>query len=600
MGNAANWKIVEGDLLSKWAGDVDPGNPRPEYPRPQMTRESWQNLNGLWDYAIVGNEQEDVEIFEGKILVPFPVESALSGVKRSLLPKDRLWYRRSFKLDKKWEKERILIHFGGVDFETTLWINNQLIGEHRGGNLPFSFEITEWINWDGENEIKLAVWDPSDKGTQERGKQVLKPGGIWYTPASGIWQTVWIEPVPKSNICRVKISPDIDSKSVSVQIFLQGETDKGYTFKVTAKLNGEEIAKGKARIHETIRLNIEEPALWSPDSPTLYDLEVVLIKGLYKIDAVDSYFGMRKFHVAIAEDGFARIFLNNQPLFHYGPLDQGYWPDGLYTAPTEEAMLHDIEYAKKIGCNMIRKHIKVEPARWYYHCDRVGMIVWQDMPNGGKAIGGISSLLAMYFKNKVDDRKRLKKAGRDDPENRRHFMNKLQKMIDWLHNFPSIGMWVPFNEAWGQFNAAEVAKWLKEYDPSRPIDHASGWYDQGAGDFQSHHIYFSKLKMPKKQDERAFILSEFGGYSLKLPEHCWVLNKKFGYRFYKTKEELSEAYVSLLENQLLPLIPAGLAGAVYTQTTDVEMEINGYLTYDRKVEKMRKDFLNEVHQKLYE
>jgi beta-galactosidase/beta-glucuronidase len=469
------------------------------------------------------------------------------------------------------------------------------MGDHVGGSLPFSFDVTEQLQSSAENELVVAVWDPSDAGSQERGKQVLKPKQIWYTAASGIWQTVWLEPVPEVRIDRLKITPDIDTEELHLTTVLNREASAGLFVSVVARLEGTAVAETTGKPGESLALPIPSPRLWSPDSPTLYDLEVSLLRVAEEVDRVDSYFGMRKFHVAPDEKGHQRIYLNNQPLFHYGPLDQGYWPDGLYTAPTDEALRFDIEYAKKIGCNMIRKHIKVEPARWYYHCDRLGVIVWQDMPNGGRSVGGVTSLMALMFNTTVNDEKRLGRVGRSDVENRAQFRRELEGMIDWLHNAPCIGMWVPFNEAWGQYNAREIAEWVKSFDPTRPVDHASGWFDQGAGDFQSLHVYFKALKLPKLDPKRASILSEFGGYSLTLPGHVWNEKKKFGYRFYDSREELAEAYEALINEQLIPLIPQGLAGAVYTQTTDVEIEINGYLTYDREVEKMDAGRLREVH-----
>jgi beta-galactosidase/beta-glucuronidase len=593
------WAPVEGQIISRWGNAVVPENVLSEYPRPQMTRDRWQNLNGIWDYAIVPRIIEEVTDYQGKILVPFPVESALSGVKKPLLPDQRLWYRHNFRIPESWDDERLLLHFGAVDYQTQVWVNGVYLGEHIGGSLPFSFEITEAVRTKNKHELIVAVWDPSDTGDQERGKQVLNPKQIWYTPASGIWQTVWLEPVPGTSIERLKITPDIDTEQLHLSATLIQGDHAGLSINAVVKLDGKTVAEMRGKPAETISLPIPKPQLWSPESPTLYDLEISLLDGEKQVDQVESYFGMRKFHIAPDEHGHQRIFLNNQPLFHYGPLDQGYWPDGLYTAPTDEALLFDIEFAKKIGCNMIRKHIKIEPARWYYHCDRLGVIVWQDMPNGGKAVGGFTSIAAMLFNTKVDDRKRLKQAGRSDPENRAHFRCELQGMIDLLYNVPCIGMWVPFNEAWGQFNAREISEWLKVYDPTRPVDHASGWFDQGAGDFLSLHVYFKALKMPKLDPKRAFILSEFGGYSLMLKGHAWKEDKKFGYKFFETKDELTDAYITLIRGQLLPMIPQGLAGAVYTQTTDVEIEINGYLTYDREVEKMDVEKLIQVHRELY-
>jgi len=574
--------------------------PLPEYPRPQMTRPAWINLNGFWDYAILPKEQSKPERFDGKILVPYCVESELSGVQKPLLPSQRLWYRRTFPLSLRERGAeggvRVLLHFGAVDDECDVWVNGKYVGEHRGGYLPFTFDITDSLV-DGENELTVSVWDPTDTGLQQRGKQVLNPKGIWYTSVSGIWQTVWLEVVPGVSIESLKLTPDLDSESLSVEIKVRGEEN---CLSVVAEISssGEKNISAGNQADGPIRCAVPHPRVWTPDDPYLYDLKVQLIRDGQVVDEVGSYFAMRKLGLVKDAKGHQRFALNDQPLFLYGPLDQGYFPDGLYTPPSEEAMLFDIEYTKRIGCNMIRKHIKVEPLRWYYACDRLGMIVWQDMPNGGLIDGEVVAPLALLFGFHRNDTRRLIRFGRDDANNRARYWSELQGMIDHLHNVACISVWVPFNESWGQFQSTAIAKWLKEYDPTRLVDHASGWFDQGAGDFQSKHIYFKKLKRPGL-DKRAFVISEFGGYSLKMAGHLWDENKKFGYRFYETSEALTEAYLSLLEKELKPLIPQGLAAAVYTQTTDVEIEINGYLTYDRKVEKMDAEKIKQAHAELY-
>ena len=593
------WKIIEGDLLSKWAHEVDPNNVLPEYPRPNFVRTQWQNLNGLWEYAILDKEVQSVQEFEGNILVPFPVESALSGVKRPLLPTQRLWYKRTFSVPENWQFEKILLHFGAVDYQTNVWLNGIHLGEHLGGSLPFTFEISNHLNSNQPNQLVVAVWDPSDQGNQQRGKQVLNPKGIWYTATSGIWQTVWMEPVSENFIKQIKITPNIDQEKIQIKITLNQEPNNNLSQRIKISFKDKVITEINKKNSNEHNIEIPSPHLWHPDTPHLYDIELKLFENKEEIDHITSYFGMRKFHIAQDKDGYKRIFINNQPLFQYGPLDQGYWPDGLYTPPTDEAMLSDILYAKKIGCNMIRKHIKIEPARWYYYCDKVGMIVWQDMPNGGRPIGGLTTLLAMNSVLNSADTKHYKRAGRQDSQNRNEYKHELIEMVDWLYNSPSIAVWVLFNEAWGQFDAKKITKILKKYDSSRLIDHASGWFDQNVGDFQSKHTYFTKLKAFEKDTKRAFIISEFGGYSLLLSNHAWITNKKFSYRHFRTKEKLTQAYTSLLEKQLIPLREKGLAAAVYTQTTDVEIEINGFLSYDRKEEKMMKDELKEIHKKLY-
>jgi beta-galactosidase/beta-glucuronidase len=574
--------------------------PLPEYPRPQMTRPNWLNLNGWWEYAILPKEQPAPKTFDGEILVPYAIESALSGVEKPLLPEQRLWYRRTF--DNPFPKEvgtgmRVLLHFGAVDDECVVSINGKHIGIHRGGYLPFTFDITEALIED-ENDLLISVWDPSDTGLQQRGKQVLKPKDIWYTAVSGIWQTVWLEVVPEVSIASLKLTPDLDAKTLTVEVKLQGMAED-VSIEAETGHGGERIISTSDQGTGQIRLAIPNPRVWSPADPYLYDLHVRLVRGSQVIDEVGSYFAMRKFGLMKDAQGHLRFALNNQPLFLYGPLDQGYFPDGLYTAPSEEAMLFDIEYTRRIGCNMIRKHIKVEPLRWYYHCDRLGMIVWQDMPNGGLIDGELVATLSLMFGFHRNDTRRLGRFGRADETNRARYRVELQGMIDHLYNTACIAVWVPFNESWGQFQSAVVAEWVKTYDPTRLVDHASGWFDQGAGDFQSRHVYVKKLKRPKS-DRRAFVISEFGGYSLKVPGHLWDEDKKFGYRFYETSEALADAYLALLENDLKPLIHQGLAAAIYTQTTDVEIEINGYLTYDRKVEKMDAEKLKQAHLELYE
>ncbi len=490
-----------------------------------------------------------------------------------------------------------MLHFGAVDYACDVWVNGKRLGGHTGGYLPFTFDITDSLK-EGENELVVSVWDPSDTGLQQRGKQVLRPKGIWYTPVSGIWQTVWLEAVPAISIQSLILTPDLDNQTLSVQVQLRGATeDEVLRMEVEACAGDESIASATGDVQSQVTLAIPDPRAWSPADPYLYDLRVRLLLGDRVLDQVGSYFAMRKFELREDEDGHRRFTLNGEPLFLYGPLDQGYFPDGLYTPPSEEAMLFDIEYARKIGCNMIRKHIKVEPLRWYYHCDRLGMIVWQDMPNGGLIDGEVVAFLAMSIGYQRNDTRRLKRFGRADKSDRAAFLAELQGMLDHLYNSPCIAVWVPFNESWGQFRANEVADWVKAYDPTRLVDHASGWFDQGGGDFQSKHIYFKKLKRPKR-DERAFVLTEFGGYSLKIPGHVWDENKKFGYRFYDSIKDLTAAYKKLLNDEVKPLISQGLTAAIYTQTTDVEIEINGYLTYDRKVEKMDAEVLREAHEKL--
>lgn len=591
---SVNWKPVLGNLMTRWAKEVLPEKVLPEYPRPLMVREQWQNLNGLWDYAIRPKEVDVVKEYDGKILVPFPVESSLSGVKKPLQPNERLWYRRTFEWQKEWQSKRLLLHFGAVDWKTEVWINKRKVGEHTGGYYPFHFEISEYLN-NEQNEIVIAVWDPTDTYGQERGKQTLTPKGLFYTAVSGIWQTVWLEPVPEPYIKTIRLTPDIDRNEISVHIEAGGEPHN-LSFEAFAFDNGKIISSSKGNIVNTITVNIPNPKLWCPNSPFLYDIKINLIKDEKIVDAITSYFAMRKFSIERDQKGLKRLFLNHKPMFQQGILDQGYWPDGLYTAPTDEALLYDIEITKELGFNMIRKHIKIEPARWYYHCDRLGMIVWQDMINGGGGWNHLHHLILPNFVRalKVKDNK-YKALGRASQENRDNYKKELKEMIDALYNVPSIGMWVPFNEAWGQFDAIEIAEWLREYDPTRIVDHASGWHDQRIGELKSVHIYFRKLSIPQKINDRSVVISEYGGYSLHEKGHVWNEDKSFGYKKLKTNTALFQAYQSLINDQLKPLIEKGVSAAVYTQLTDVEEEVNGLLTYDREVIKMDVKKLNKVN-----
>jgi hypothetical protein len=588
-------------LRTPWTPDSP--IPLPEYPRPQLTRPGWINLNGTWDFAILPIASDQPDKFDGPILVPYPLESLLSGVQKPLLPDQKLWYRRTF-ADPRPELwgdvsggGRVLLHFGAVDYECEIWVNGNPAGKHRGGYLPFTRDITHSLT-EGENELLVSVWDPTETGLQQRGKQVLHPKGIWYTAVSGIWQTVWLEGVPEVSVDSVKLIPDLDHKRLiaSASLRIEGDSDV-YMVEFEALKEGKTIACGRCAPGMTANLAIPDPRVWTPADPFLYDLIIRVLKDEVLLDTVGSYFAMRKFSLMIDPDGHPRFALNDKPLFLYGTLDQGYFPDGLYTPPSEEAMLFDIEYTKHIGCNLIRKHVKVEPLRWYYHCDRLGMIVWQDMPNGGKIDGEVIAFLNLSVGWHRNDTRGLGSFGRAKSENREEFRVELKGMIDTLHNTACIACWVPFNESWGQFQSREIADWVLGYDPTRLVDHASGWFDQGGGDFQSKHIYVKKLKGPKP-DGRSFTISEFGGYSLKVPGHMWDADKKFGYRFYDSREALTAAYIELMETQVKPLISQGLVTAIYTQTTDVEIEINGFLTYDRKVEKMSADAIRCAHEDL--
>jgi len=555
------YRPAAGPLMTRWAKQVSPRKALPEYPRPQMVRKEWMNLNGLWEYAIVPKDQVQPAKFDGEILVPFPVESALSGVMKAVGPDNRLWYRRTFKIPGKWKDKRVLLHFGAVDWDATAWVNGKKLGSHRGGYDPFTFEITDALRDGGEQEIVLSVWDPTDAGSQPRGKQVLKPRGIWYTAVTGIWQSVWLEPVPESSIEKIELTPDVDAEQLVLRVYPRGvsrETHQAEKYSVTAEvLDGKKrVALGRGLLWSAIKIKIPDAKLWSPDTPFLYGLKVALTQEGAAVDEVSSYFGMRKIEVKKDESGVNRLFLNNEPLFQFGPLDQGWWPDGLYTAPTDQALKHDIEVLKKLGCNMLRKHVKVEPDRLYYWCDKLGLMVWQDMPSGN---------------NKTD-------------ADKEQFELELKRVVTALRNHPCIIMWVPFNEGWGQHKTEHYVAMLKEMDPSRLVDNASGWSDKVVGDVHDIHKYPGPAA-PPIENKRAAVLGEFGGLGLPVKGHTWQEKKSWGYRSFKTREELTEAYVNLLA-RLRPLIAGGLAAAVYTQTSDVEIEVNGLMTYDRAMVKM--------------
>lgn len=559
-------------LISRYGAAIDKSAPLPEYPRPQMVRESYLNLNGLWDYAI-RKTGESLNGYDGQILVPFSPEAILSGVEKTVTPSDTLFYRRAFTLPGDFNKGRVLLHFGAVDYYAEIYINGVLVGTHRGGYLPFYFDITENLHKDDTpNVLSLKVTDPTDTAPFGRGKQKLKRGGIFYTPQSGIWQTVWIESVPSEYISGLKITPDIDSGSVFFEVFGTAKNGEIALFdggKIIAK---ETVKDGSAKI------KLSAYKLWSPESPHLYD--VTISCGL---DTVKSYFGMRKFGISKDSCGIPRITLNNVPYFHNGLLDQGYTSDGLYTFASDEMIRDEIKLVKEMGFNMLRKHIKIEPLRWYYHCDKEGILVWQDMVNGGGAANTPINGICGFFDIKKKDTN-YKLTGRTDEEGRKEFMDDLRGTVELLYNCPCISVWVPFNESWGQFDALLAEKTVREMDNTRPVDHVSGWHDQGGGDFKSMHIYFRPITVPK--DKRVFALSEFGGYSVKTDGHIFNKSKSFGYRKYATAADFENAYHKLFNNAIIPLIPKGLSATVYTQLTDVEDEINGLITYDRAVIKL--------------
>ena len=564
---AQQWKPAAAPLMTTWAEKVDPTSPLPEYPRPQLVRDQWSNLNGLWDYAIVGRDDAKPSKFEGQILVPFCIESALSGVGKRVSPDESLWYRRTFEMPTNTPAGgRTLLNFGGVDWQATVYVNGQLVAEHSGGHTPFSADITQALKSTGTNELIVKVWDPTDAGSQPRGKQERKPNGIWYTPVTGIWQTVWMETVPAAAIASLKLTPDLDAGELHVQTAIRSADV--FDVEVAAMDGTTNVASVTGKSDAPITLPIKNAKTWSPDSPFLYDLVVTVKKDGKTLDTVKSYFAMRKVSVGKDAAGYPRIELNNAPLFLFGPLDQGWWPDGLYTAPTDEALKWDIEFTKKLGLNMCRKHIKVEPARWYYWCDKLGLAVWQDQSSGSGETRNQS-----IPPDKKDD-------ASFSPIEKVQFIREMTEMMDTLHNHPSVIVWVPFNEGWGQHDTNTVLKWAKAYDPTRLVDGPSGWTDRGFGDMHDMHNYPGPNMFPTSAD-RVSVLGEFGGLGLPVEGHLWQTEKNWGYRNMKAKDELGDRYAEMM-HRLEPLARRGLAAAVYTQTTDVEGEVNGFATYDRK------------------
>lgn len=577
-------------LKSRWTDKVDKNCPLPEYPRPQLRRERWKNLNGKYNYAILPCTIKRPQRFQGEILVPFGVESYLSGVGKTLNENQNLWYERNFTVPETWKGERVLLNFGAVDWKCRIWVNQKEVGYHTGGYSPFTFDITGLLK-DGDNTLTVKVYDPSDKGEQQRGKQSQKPGSIWYTATSGIWQTVWLEPVKENHIEKLWFVPDIDNNRV--QFFGKSSLDQG-EFNLQISFKGE--SKAQVTVKSGDWINLDDPKLWSPEEPNLYDVKVTLMQDGAETDTAETYFGMRKFSVGKDKDGISRLFLNNKPYFQRGLLDQGYWCESQLTPPTDESMVYDIEKMKSLGFNMLRKHIKVEPARWYYHCDRLGMIVWQDMVSGGHTSMMLSGFCSKLHITPKDTNYFF--FGRTNHYNRKDFEKELFEMIDDLRFFTSIYCWVIFNEGWGQFDTVRLTQLVKEEDPTRVIDHASGWFDRGVGDLRSVHQYILPIPKVNPKDERVYVVSEYGGYSSVIDGHVFDKKRSFGYQMYKGKAELTAAYRKLMENQILPLVPKGLSGLVYTQLSDVELEVNGILTYDREEVKIDEDTIKELNEKL--
>jgi len=562
----AQWKPAGDKIKTTWAEQIDPNNVLPEYPRPIMERKEWKNLNGLWEYAIRPTGTQQPADMDGQILVPFAVESSLSGVMKTLGKENELWYSREFTVPSSWKGKNILLHFGAVDWQADVWVNGVKMGQHRGGYTPFSFDITPVLA-KGKNQITVKVWDPSDEGYQPRGKQVKHPDGIWYTPVSGIWQTVWMEPVSANHITRLKTTPDIDKKILIVEAHTATGNPSAVVSVVVSE-GGKVVATGKAMQGQPVQLAIENARLWSPENPFLYDMKVTLTDNGKVIDEVNSYAAMRKYSIRQGADGITRLQLNNRNVFHFGPLDQGWWPDGLYTAPTDEALVYDIKKVKDFGYNMIRKHVKVEPARWYTHCDKLGVIVWQDMPNGDR---GPEWQSRQYFKGV----EMVHSA-----ESEANYRREWKEIIDLLYSNPCVGVWVPFNECWGQFKTPDIAAWTKAYDPSRLVNPASGGNHYTCGDILDLHNY-PDPDLYLYDPMRATVLGEYGGIGLVMKDHLWMPDRNWGYVKFNNPEEVTTEYIKYAEH-LLQLIPRGFSAGVYTQITDVEGEVNGLMTYDRK------------------
>lgn len=580
--NAQNWKPAGDKIKTEWADEIDVNSVLKEYPRPILEREDWKNLNGLWDYSIQAVGQQKPSKADGKILVPFAVESSLSGVMKRVGHENELWYETNFEVPGNWDGKNIILHFGAVDWKTEIWINDVKVGSHTGGYTPFSFDITPFLS-DSNQKLVVKVWDPTSEGPQPRGKQVKNPEGIWYTPVTGIWQTVWLEPVNTKHIKDLRTTPDIDNHLVKIDPILKNTT-YGDIVEVTVRDGDKVVSVSKASATEALEIPVKNQKLWTPESPFLYRMTVKLISDGTTVDEVESYFAMRKISKKRDEKGVVRMQLNNEDYFQFGPLDQGWWPDGLYTAPTDEALKYDIVKTKELGFNMIRKHVKVEPARWYTHCDELGILVWQDMPNGDDA--------PIWQNKKYFDANELKRSA----ESEAIFRKEWKEIMDYLYSYPSIVVWVPFNEAWGQFKTVEITEWTENYDPSRLINSASGGNHFQTGDILDLHNYPGP-EMYLYDANRVNVLGEYGGIGLPLEGHLWKTDNNWGYVKFKNSKQTTDQYITY-GKELIELVKSGFSGAIYTQTTDVEGEVNGFMTYDRKVDKMDIDKVRDINEQI--
>ncbi len=577
----AQWKPAGDKIKTKWAEQINPKNVLPEYPRPQLERTDWVNLNGEWEYAIKPKGEVEPKSFDGNILVPFAVESSLSGVQKEVGDMNELWYKRTFSVPANWKNKDIVLNFGAVDWKADVFINDILIGSHQGGFTPFSFNITPYLNGKNNQKLVVRVWDPSDKGYQPRGKQTSNPEGIWYTPVTGIWQTVWLEPVATNHITSVKSIPNIDNGTMNVTV---GTSVPCNTSIVEVNLldKGQVVASAKGIQGKELRLAVQNPTLWDTSNPYLYDMKVSLVKDGKVLDNVKSYTAFRKISAKRDANGVMRMQLNNKNLFHYGPLDQGWWPDGLYTAPTDEALLYDIIKTKEWGFNMIRKHVKVEPSRWYYHCDKEGILVWQDMPSGD-----MGNHWAPHTYNGGTDKNRSAASVVN-------YYQDWKEIMELCVSNPAVVVWVPFNEAWGQFDTEKVTEWTKGYDPSRLVNPASGGNHRACGDILDLHNYPGP-SMFLYDPQRVTVLGEYGGIGLPLENHLWWNKRNWGYVQFKNRDEVTAEYVKYA-NELKGMVDRGFSAAVYTQTTDVEGEVNGLMTYDRKEIKINEAAVKKVNQ----
>lgn len=580
----AQYSPVGNRIKTRWAETIDVNNVHGEYPRPLMERNQWQNLNGLWQYAITNKNSVKPDKYDGKILVPFAIESSLSGVGKTLGADEALWYCRDIVIPNNWKGKDILLNFGAVDWQADVWVNDIKVGSHSGGYTPFSINITDAIQ-KGQNKLVVKVLDPTDKSYIPRGKQVSVPKGIWYSSVSGIWQTVWMEPVEKTHIESIKILPDIDANILTVNLALSN--NESVISEVKVYDNGALVASAKSANSQPLILNMPKDAkLWSPDSPFLYDMKVTVTEKGKIADIIDSYAAMRKYSMAKDSKGMMRLQLNNKNVFEFGPLDQGWWPDGLYTAPSYEALKYDIDKTKDFGFNMIRKHVKVEPAVWYTYCDKKGIIVWQDMPSGD-----FNRSREWQNKKYFDGIEYVR-----TPESEKNFRKEWKEIMDFLYSNPCVSTWVPFNEAWGQFKTQEIAEWTKSYDPSRIVNPASGGNFYHCGDMLDLHNYPAP-DMYLFDPERINVVGEYGGIGYVVKDHLWTPDKNWGYIQLKSSKELTDEYEKYA-NILLDLVDKGVSGGVYTQTTDVEIEVNGIMTYDRKIVKMDEDRIRKINQKI--